>query len=145
MSVNHAVLAAVRTFEIPLWVQIMAFGQTGAGKTFTMSGGKDSYKQRGLTPRAISAIFRELALRPATAGIVRVRVKVRLQRPHAQSAAPRRRSLRRQHTTRCVPIVSRAVCTLQVSYAELYNESIYDLLNSSKNAPEISLSEDARG
>lgn len=54
----------------------MAYGQTGAGKTYTMSGGKDSYKQRGLTPRAISALYHELASRPATAGIVRVRVKL---------------------------------------------------------------------
>lgn len=51
----------------------MAYGQTGAGKTYTMSGGKDSYKQRGLIPRAISALFHELASRPSTAGIVRVR------------------------------------------------------------------------
>ena len=52
---------------------VMAYGQTGAGKTFTMSGGKDSYKQRGLIPRAVGALFRELAARPQTAAIVRAR------------------------------------------------------------------------
>lgn len=66
----------------------MAYGQTGAGKTYTMSGGKDSYKQRGLIPRAISALFHELSSRPSTAGTVRVRVKGGA--PQARSALSRR-------------------------------------------------------
>ena len=33
----------------------------------------------------------------------------------------------------------------QVSYAELYNENIYDLLNPAKDPTEISLSEDSKG
>ena len=33
----------------------------------------------------------------------------------------------------------------QVSYAELYNENIYDLLNPTKDPTEISLSEDSKG
>jgi len=37
---------------------IMAYGQTGAGKTYTMHGGVKNYKFRGITPRAISHIFR---------------------------------------------------------------------------------------
>jgi len=32
---------------------IMAYGQTGAGKTFTMSGSPNDYKYRGLIPRCI--------------------------------------------------------------------------------------------
>ncbi|KAF4089757.1 hypothetical protein AMELA_G00069680 [Ameiurus melas] len=32
---------------------VMCFGQTGAGKTFTMTGASESYKQRGIIPRAI--------------------------------------------------------------------------------------------
>ena len=38
---------------------IFAYGQTGSGKTFTITGGVDSYEQRGLIPRAISMIFQE--------------------------------------------------------------------------------------
>lgn len=34
----------------------MAYGQTGAGKTYTMSGGKVNYKQRGLIPRSIHQV-----------------------------------------------------------------------------------------
>jgi kinesin family protein 6/9 len=36
---------------------IFAYGQTGAGKTYTMSGGSQNYKFRGVIPRAISQIF----------------------------------------------------------------------------------------
>ena len=38
---------------------VMAFGQTGAGKTYTMTGSSTVYMQRGITPRAISQLFRE--------------------------------------------------------------------------------------
>ena len=36
---------------------IFAYGQTGSGKTFTITGGNESYKQRGLIPRTISYMF----------------------------------------------------------------------------------------
>ena len=37
---------------------VFAYGQTGAGKTFTMSGDTSSdYKQRGIIPRAVADIF----------------------------------------------------------------------------------------
>jgi kinesin family protein 6/9 len=32
----------------------MCYGQTGAGKTFTMSGSSTEYKYRGITPRAMA-------------------------------------------------------------------------------------------
>ena len=39
---------------------VMAFGQTGAGKTYTMTGSSTNYGQRGIIPRAISQLFREV-------------------------------------------------------------------------------------
>ncbi|XP_036453382.1 kinesin-like protein KIF9 isoform X2 [Colossoma macropomum] len=42
---------------------IMCFGQTGAGKTYTMTGATESYKQRGIIPRAIQEVFREVEQR----------------------------------------------------------------------------------
>ena len=40
---------------------ILAYGQTGAGKTYTMTGGhSQSYRQRGIVPRAISQVFSEV-------------------------------------------------------------------------------------
>ena len=50
---------------------LMAYGQTGAGKTFTISGGTANYKERGITPRCISHVFREISNRPEHAFVVR--------------------------------------------------------------------------
>ncbi|PHJ22865.1 kinesin-related protein 3a, partial [Cystoisospora suis] len=36
---------------------IFAYGQTGTGKTFTITGGAESYNDRGIIPRALSFIF----------------------------------------------------------------------------------------
>lgn len=39
---------------------IFAYGQTGSGKTFTMTGGAQRYKDRGIIPRTISYLFESL-------------------------------------------------------------------------------------
>lgn len=67
---------------------IMAYGQTGAGKTYTMSGGSQNYKFRGVIPRAVSQVFNEISSKPELSFIVKV------------------------------------------SFVEIYNELIYDLLSS---------------
>ena len=42
----------------------MCYGQTGAGKTFTMTGATESYVHRGIIPRSISQLFKEIEDRP---------------------------------------------------------------------------------
>lgn len=42
---------------------VFAYGQTGSGKTFTITGGAERYVDRGVIPRTISSIFKELASR----------------------------------------------------------------------------------
>nr|XP_006812991.1 PREDICTED: kinesin-like protein KIF6-like [Saccoglossus kowalevskii] len=42
---------------------IFAYGQTGSGKTFTVEGGARRYSDRGLSPRALSMIYRALQSR----------------------------------------------------------------------------------
>ena len=74
---------------------IMAYGQTGAGKTYTMSGGSQNYKFRGIIPRAISQIFNEVQSRLEFSYVVKV------------------------------------------SYAEIYNELIYDLLSSTPPSEQL--------
>jgi chromosomal replication initiation ATPase DnaA len=37
---------------------IFAYGQTGTGKTHTMTGKEDDYKERGIIPRAFEDIFK---------------------------------------------------------------------------------------
>jgi len=44
---------------------VLCYGQTGAGKSFTMIGSRDNYHQRGVAARAIAHAFREAANRPA--------------------------------------------------------------------------------
>ncbi|NXI81882.1 KIF9 protein, partial [Rhipidura dahli] len=65
---------------------IMCYGQTGAGKTYTMTGATSDYRRRGIIPRAIQQIFR------AAAAFLGVLVSVR------------------------------------ISYLEIYNETLFDLL-----------------
>ena len=65
---------------------ILAYGQTGAGKTFTMTGSTEKFQHRGIIPRAIQQLFREISERPENA------------------------------------------VTVRISYLEIYNESMYDLL-----------------
>lgn len=43
---------------------IMCYGQTGAGKSFTMVGDGQDYHLRGVAPRALGQIFREVNNRP---------------------------------------------------------------------------------
>ncbi|XP_045913222.1 kinesin-like protein KIF9 isoform X3 [Micropterus dolomieu] len=67
---------------------VMCFGQTGAGKTYTMTGSTESYKQRGVIPRALQEVFQEVEKRTE----------------HA--------------------------FTVHLSYLEIYNETLVDLLPS---------------
>ncbi|KAL1503386.1 hypothetical protein AB1Y20_011437 [Prymnesium parvum] len=43
---------------------IICYGQTGAGKSFTMIGADRSYAQRGLAPRCLAHLFHQAANRP---------------------------------------------------------------------------------
>jgi len=36
---------------------ILCYGQTGAGKTFTMTGSQNDYKYRGVIPRLLSELY----------------------------------------------------------------------------------------
>ena len=42
---------------------IFAYGQTGSGKTYTITGGTERYVDRGLIPRTLSYIFKEMQSR----------------------------------------------------------------------------------
>ena len=49
---------------------ILAYGQTGAGKTYTMTGGSQNYKFRGVIPRAVSQLFTEMQGKPEFSYVV---------------------------------------------------------------------------
>ena len=50
---------------------VLAYGQTGAGKTYTMSGDPENYELRGIIPRAISHVFQEIKQRTMSSITVR--------------------------------------------------------------------------
>ena len=86
---------------------VLVYGQTGAGKTFTMSGSMQNYKYRGLIPRAVSQVFQEIGSR-----------------------------FDNEYTVR-------------VSYLEIYNELMFDLISSVPTSEQqgtaISIQDDAKG
>ncbi|KAK9816474.1 hypothetical protein WJX72_000729 [[Myrmecia] bisecta] len=51
---------------------ILAYGQTGAGKTFTMTGGKENFRSRGVIPRVLHKLFAEIKARMTSNTTVRV-------------------------------------------------------------------------
>ena len=93
---------------------ILAYGQTGAGKSFTMIGDTRNYQHRGIAPRAVAQVYEEVENRIELAYDIRV------------------------------------------SYMEIYNDRIYDLLDtgggdaaghasSSSESKDYVVVEDARG
>ena len=51
---------------------LMCYGQTGAGKTFTITGATESYQHRGMIPRALSQLFSDIEDRPEYSIAVRL-------------------------------------------------------------------------
>lgn len=70
---------------------VMAYGQTGAGKTFTITGSTENFQERGMIPRALSHLFQTIN-----------------------------------------SMVEHSV-TVRVSYMEIYNEILTDLLVGSED------------
>lgn len=81
---------------------IMSYGQTGAGKTYTMNGPSMNYETRGLTQRAVNQIFQSIEGKPECA------------------------------------------YTIRVSYLEIYNDRLFDLLEPS-NDGHMAVVNDAKG
>jgi kinesin family member 6/9 len=59
MVAKDCVLSALDGFNST----IFAYGQTGSGKTYSITGGTESYNDRGIIPRSLSLIFDEVAKR----------------------------------------------------------------------------------
>ncbi|CUE69671.1 kinesin, putative [Bodo saltans] len=68
MVAKDCVLSALDGFNST----IFAYGQTGSGKTYSITGGTESYNDRGIIPRSLSLIFEEVAKRTDYEWTVRI-------------------------------------------------------------------------
>ncbi|XP_075070269.1 kinesin-like protein KIF9 isoform X2 [Mixophyes fleayi] len=86
---------------------IMCYGQTGAGKTHTITGTTENYKHRGIIPRTLQQVFKEIE---------------------------------EQNDN---------LVTVRISYLEIYNETLFDLLSTLPDVPasanQMSIVEDLQG
>merc|ERR1719502_26416 len=82
---------------------IMAYGQTGAGKTFTMVGGTQSFEHRGVIPRAVTSLFEMIMSR------------------------------------------TDMMYNVKVSYMEIYNEQMFDLLDNIGHSDHLQIIDDHKG
>ncbi|KAL0077603.1 P-loop containing nucleoside triphosphate hydrolase protein [Phycomyces blakesleeanus] len=128
-------------------VTILAYGQTSSGKTYTMGtaqhSGRFDLEQEGIVPRAMSLLFDLLQqndTRPTSPSSVnsndppgkpggRLRPVSRLSSPASVSAPARYRF------------------SVKVSFVEIYNEDLIDLLNSAppSERPPVNIREDTKG
>lgn len=98
---------------------VFVYGQTGSGKTFTVQGG-EGYRQRGMIPRALQGLFEEIErLCPEQA---------QRQQETSVDEAPTDGDSEPSDAARF---------KVSVSFCEIYNEGVYDLLDSSpaRNGP----------
>lgn len=105
----------------------------GSGKTFTVTGGPERYADRGLTPRAISLVFGQVASRCDCSYSVRTRCALPFARAHHAGSS------------------RQIVAQVHVTYMEIYNEVGYDLLAPAgevrelEDLPRVAVREDEAG
>lgn len=113
---------------------VFAFGQTGSGKTFTITGGTERYADRGLIPRAISALFAEAAARSGHTYAVHISY---LEVGKAWMSASAMGSCKSgcccgHKSSVCQPLTGADSCpwcpTTPPPFEQIYNESGFDLL-----------------
>ena len=88
---------------------VLCYGQTGAGKTFSMTGATENYQQRGMIPRAIQHLFKEIENRQDRAFTVRLELNLIIYK---------------------IALLNKKFNKLtRIGYLEIYNEQLFDLLS----------------
>ncbi|TKX22591.1 kinesin motor domain-containing protein 4 [Elsinoe australis] len=128
---------SVESFVQGYNVSILAYGQSGAGKSYTMgtSGAKeqDNPHQRGIVPRAAAALFDKLSGGPKTG--------LRSPQRYSSAGLPTLSSMPK--------LGSDKNWQLKATYVEIYNEQLRDLLVPDSvpphERPQVSIREDTKG
>ncbi|KAI4762726.1 hypothetical protein E4T51_04311 [Aureobasidium sp. EXF-12344] len=128
-------------------VSILAYGQSGAGKSYTMgtAGNEGAFDpvHAGIVPRAAAALFEKLnASSTSSAPLTPSKSGLRSPARYSVSAVPSLSNLHRQTS-------SDKSWMLTATYAEIYNEQLRDLLVPSTvpeaDRPQVSIREDTKG
>ncbi|EFP08276.1 CRE-ZEN-4 protein [Caenorhabditis remanei] len=123
---------------------LFTYGVTGSGKTYTMTG-KPTESDTGLLPRTLDVIFNSVNNRvdkcifyPAALNTFEIRSTLDAHMKRHQMATDRL-STSREITDRYYEAIKLSgyddnmVCSVFVSYVEIYNNYCYDLLEDAKN------------
>ncbi|CAG9568243.1 putative kinesin [Leishmania major strain Friedlin] len=106
---------------------VFAYGQTGSGKTYSITGGTESYQDRGLIPRAMAMIYEEVARRREGGGGRHPRCR----RSSSVGAA----GDDGDHASDGDASGGGATTyTITMSYLQIYNDKGQDLLNHGRDA-----------
>ncbi|VUZ52848.1 unnamed protein product [Hymenolepis diminuta] len=135
------------------------YGVTGSGKTYTMQG---SFEDPGLIPRTLDTVFNSIAshltlkyvIKPnghngfeiqseAEAIMDRQRLDYSVKRTPMKGDYTLSALEHRLVETTVVPISQQYLYAVFISYVELYNDVIYDLLDPANSGKSLSLYEDA--
>ncbi|KAG9544025.1 kinesin-domain-containing protein, partial [Aureobasidium melanogenum] len=128
-------------------VSILAYGQSGAGKSYTMgtAGSEGAFDpvHAGIVPRAAAALFEKLNVSSTTsAPLTPSKSGLRSPSRYSVSAVPSLSNLHRQTS-------SDKSWALTATYAEIYNEQLRDLLIPSSvpeaDRAQVSIREDTKG
>ncbi|KAH8552671.1 P-loop containing nucleoside triphosphate hydrolase protein, partial [Umbelopsis sp. PMI_123] len=128
------------TFKL-MWcynVTILAYGQTSSGKTYTMgtaqhADGIEDIQNEGIIPRAMSLLFETLS---------------RANTPHLSNGRSKlERKFRPLSVASALDDMRRNKSSIKVSFVEIYNEDLVDLLNPAPHSerPPVTIREDSKG
>ncbi|KAF2222216.1 hypothetical protein BDZ85DRAFT_289819 [Elsinoe ampelina] len=128
---------SIESFTQGYNVSILAYGQSGAGKSYTMGTSgqeeQDDPKQRGIVPRAATALFEKLSGGPKTG--------IRSPTRYSSAGLPTLSSMPK--------LGGEKTWQLKATYVEIYNEQLRDLLVpesiSPQDRPQVSIREDTKG
>ncbi|POY73326.1 hypothetical protein BMF94_3661 [Rhodotorula taiwanensis] len=115
---------------------LFAYGSTGSGKTFTVQGGKG--EDAGLLPRVVEVVWKSLEAkrqRAVTPPGSRRPGGPLMSTPNGKGPQPAEDGSTEDATSEVVAMDAGFDYSVLVSYSEVYNEKIYDLLEAPLLAP----------
>ncbi|KAI5478637.1 kinesin family member 20/23 [Pseudohyphozyma bogoriensis] len=121
---------------------LFAYGTTGSGKTWTVQGGSQGGEDAGVLPRVLDVVWRSLEGKD----VMGTRDEQGSKQTGSNKSKTGLRNVTPSANDASIPIIPVSDAYhyhLSISYAEIYNEKIYDLLESPLPQPSVSTSSTA--